>query len=130
MDGDPVRLLVVDDQPAFRAVVARVLARLPGFELAGEAGSGEEAVTAAGVLRPDMVLMDVHLPGIDGIEAAAGVVRIAPGTVVVLCSTYDIDDLAVPAGASGVAGYLNKEALSTDALRELWEQLGPTVATT
>jgi two-component system invasion response regulator UvrY len=97
----PVRVLVVDDQRPFRLVAAAVLARTPGFLLVGEAATGEEAVTLADALRPDLVLLDVRLPGISGVEAAASIVARVPGTVVVLCSSYAGADLPFPSTARG-----------------------------
>jgi DNA-binding NarL/FixJ family response regulator len=126
--GTDVRLLVVDDQRPFRVAAARVVARTPGFELVGQAETGEDAVTAAVALRPDLVLMDVHLPGISGIEAAELVAGAVPDAVVVLCSTYRRDDLPFPLESPGVAAYLHKEELRPSALRELWARLGPTAA--
>lgn len=121
MSATPVRVLVVDDRAPFRIAAAAVLARTPGFVRVGEAASGEEAVALAAALRPDLVLMDVRLPGISGVEAAAQVVAHAPGTVVILCSTYARADLPFPIDAPGVAGYLHKEELRPSALRELWD---------
>ena len=127
MTGPSVRVLVVDDQRPFRAAAAAVLNRMPDFELVGLAETGEEAVGAARELRPDLVLMDVRLPGISGIEAAAQVAESVPAAVVVLCSTYARADLPFRIDQPGVAGYLHKEELRAPALRELWEGLRPPV---
>ncbi len=123
-----VRVLVVDDQRPFRMAAAAVLKRMPDFELVGQSETGEDAVAAAEALRPDLVLMDVRLPGISGIEAAGRVAATTPSSVVVLCSTYARDDLPFGLDAPGIAGYLHKEELRAPALRELWARLGPTVA--
>jgi len=123
--GTNVRLMVVDDQQPFRTAAARVTARTPGFELVGQAETGEDGVAAARELRPDLVLMDVQLPGISGIEAASQVACAVPGTVVVLCSTYRRDDLPFSIDSPGVAAYLHKEELRPSALLELWARLGP-----
>jgi len=120
-----VRVLVVDDQRPFRAAAAAVIARMPGWEVAGVAESGEAAVTAAAGLHPDLVLMDVHLPGIDGAQAAARVREVAPATVTVLCSTYRAEDLGVDPAGPGIAGYLHKEELGAPVLRALWERVSP-----
>jgi DNA-binding NarL/FixJ family response regulator len=74
-----VHVLVVDDQPAFRRAAARVVARLPGFELIGESETGEASVQAAHQLQPDLVLMDIHLPGIDGPEATRRILAAVVG---------------------------------------------------
>lgn len=123
--GNNVRLMVVDDQRPFRVAAARVAARTPGFELVGQAETGEDAVATATELQPDLVLMDVQLPGISGIEAAGLVAGAVPGTVVVLCSTYRRDDLPFSIDSPGVAAYLHKEELRPSALHELWTRLGP-----
>ena len=122
MSTEPVRVLVVDDQRPFRAAAAAVLARTPGFTLVAEAASGEDAVHVAAEERPDLVLMDVRLPGMSGIDAAGLIVAAHPGTVVVLCSTYHRDDLPFDLDAPGVASYLHKEELRPPVLRELWER--------
>jgi DNA-binding NarL/FixJ family response regulator len=118
-----VRVLVVDDQRPFRFAASAVIARMPGWEVAGVAETGEAAVTAAAGLRPDLVLMDVHLPGIDGAEAAARVCAASPGTRTVLCSTYRREDLRIDADGPGIAGYLHKEELGAPVLRELWDRI-------
>jgi DNA-binding NarL/FixJ family response regulator len=125
--GTKVRLMVVDDQRPFRTAAARVAARTPGFELVGQAETGEAGVAAARDLRPDLVLMDVQLPGISGIEAAAQVACAVPAAVVVLCSTYRRDDLPFPIDSPGVAAYLHKEELQPSALLDLWARLGPRI---
>lgn len=118
---DPVRVLVVDDQRPFRLAAAAVLARTPGFLLVGEAGSGEEAVAVVATLHPDLVLLDVRLPGISGVEAAARIAEQEPRTVVVLCSSYARADLPFPLDGPGVAAYLHKEELRPSTLRAVWE---------
>lgn len=123
--GTCVRLMVVDDQRPFRVAAARVVARTPGFELVGQAETGEDAVATAPALRPDLVLMDLHLPGMSGIEAATLVAGAVPGAVVVLCSTYRRDDLPFELDSAGVAAYLHKEELRPSALHELWARLRP-----
>ena len=123
-DPTPVRVLVVDDQPPFRMAARLVLLRAPGFELVGEAGSGEESVELVGTLHPDLVLMDINMGGIDGIEATRQIVAAAPATVVFLCSTYQLADLPHEASTSGAQAYINKEELTPDVLRSLWDARG------
>ena len=125
----PVTVLVVDDQRPFRVAASAVLRRAPGFVLVGEAATGEEGVAQALALRPSLVLMDIRLPGIDGVEAARQVVAALPGTVVVLCSTYRREDLPYDIAGSGAAAYVHKEELRPDLLRRLWDEFRPPVPT-
>jgi DNA-binding NarL/FixJ family response regulator len=120
-----VRVLVVDDQRPFRLAAASVLRRTPGFVLAGEVESGEAAVTVAKELRPDLVLMDIRMPGVDGIEATKLLLAELPSTVVFLCSTYERPDLPVDAAESGAAAYIHKEELRPELLTELWLREAP-----
>lgn len=113
-------VLVVDDQAQFRLAARAVLRRLDEFELAGEARSGHEAVELADRLRPELVLMDINMPQMSGIQATRQILAAHPDTVVILCSTYDVRDLPADAGASGAAGYVNKEQLGTEMLRRIW----------
>jgi DNA-binding NarL/FixJ family response regulator len=117
-------LLVVDDQAPFRFAAKAVLRRLDGFELTGEAGSGAEAIALVEELRPDLVLMDINMPGMNGIEAARQIVAAHPEVVVVLCSTYDVADLPPDVAASGASGYVSKERFGADVLRRLWDGRG------
>jgi DNA-binding NarL/FixJ family response regulator len=117
-----VRVLLVDDQERFRQVARTVVDRVPSFVLVGEATGGEEAVALSVELSPDLVLMDIHLPVVDGIEATRRIVAAQAATVVVLLSSYDRDDLPSGAMASGARAYLHKEELSPDALRQIWDE--------
>ena len=120
--SEVVSVLVVDDQAPFRLAARAVLRRTEGFELVGEAVDGEDAVAQAGALRPALVLMDINMPGLNGIEATRRILAEAPGTVVFLCSTYQRDDLPPEAADSGFAAYVNKEDLGPDLLRRLWAE--------
>jgi DNA-binding NarL/FixJ family response regulator len=126
----PRTVLVVDDQSPFRFAAKAVLRRLDGFELAGEAASGEEAVALVDELHPDLVLMDINMPGMNGIEATRQIVAAHPEAVVLLCSTYDVADLPPDVAASGASGYLNKERFGVEVLRRLWEDRDPGVFAT
>jgi DNA-binding NarL/FixJ family response regulator len=119
--ADEVTVLVVDDQAPFRLAARAVLRRAAGFALVGEAATGEEAIEKAAELGPALVLMDINMPGINGIEATRRIVDAAPGTVVFLCSTYQRSDLPPEAQDSGAAAYVNKEELGPDLLRTLWD---------
>ena len=114
------RVMLVDDQaPVLRAMVA-VVTETPGFEVVGSAVSGEEAVEVAAMLLPDLVLMDINLPGIDGLEATRRILARRPATVVLLLSTYDQEAGALFATESGAAAYVAKAAFGPDRLVEVW----------
>ncbi|HET9967334.1 MAG TPA: response regulator transcription factor [Streptosporangiaceae bacterium] len=116
----PLSVLVVDDQAPFRFAVKAVLRRLPCFQLAGEAKSGPEAITLVDEVHPALVLMDINMPEMNGIEATRRIVAAHPDVVVFLCSTHDVTDLPPGAPTSGARAYINKERFGADALRQLW----------
>jgi DNA-binding NarL/FixJ family response regulator len=91
-----------------------------GFSVVGEAESGEAAVDQAANLAPDLILMDINLPGINGIEATRRICEARPGTVVVLLSTYKAEDLPGDARQSGAVAYVNKEEFAPNILQDLW----------
>jgi DNA-binding NarL/FixJ family response regulator len=113
-----VRVLIVDDQEPFRRAMAAVVTATDGFSVAGSATTGEESLAAVAELRPDLVLMDVNLPGLDGIEAARRLTAAPDGPVVVLLSTYDVDQ--VDLAGSGAAAYVAKAELGPDRLSAAW----------
>jgi DNA-binding NarL/FixJ family response regulator len=119
-----VRVLLVDDQAPFRRAMRAVVAETAGFEVVGEASSGEESVVAAAALRPDFVLMDVNLPGIDGLEATRRMRGRQSAPVVLLLSTYDEDAGAHFVAECGAAAYVTKSALGPDRLSEVWTAAG------
>jgi DNA-binding NarL/FixJ family response regulator len=115
-----VGVLTVDDQPLFRAAAAAVVDATPGFETIGEAASGEEALRLASALHPDLVLLDVRMPGIGGIEAARRLGAAQPDVIVVLVSIEDMTDIASLVRSSGAAASLQKQALCPKVLAALW----------
>ncbi len=124
MSDEPVRVLVVDDQLPFREAARAVVARLSGFDVVAEAESGEEAVDVVDAIHPQLVLMDINMGGIDGIEATSRITAANPETMVVLLSTYELADLPPRARTSGAAAYVNKDDFGGRILRRLWESGG------
>jgi DNA-binding NarL/FixJ family response regulator len=119
-----VPVVVVDDQPPFRAAARAVVEHTDGFRWVGEAETGEDALRLVTSLRPRLVLLDIKLPGIDGIETARRITSALPGTVVLLCSTYAPSDVPPDAATSGAAAYVHKEELSPALLQSLWTEHG------
>jgi DNA-binding NarL/FixJ family response regulator len=117
-----VRVLIVDDHAPFRGAARTVVALTEGFEVAGEAETGEDAVNAARALAPDLVLMDVHLPGIDGDEASRRILQGAQRPVILLLSTHDPLEYGPLAAECGAAAYLAKEEFGPDTLASAWAQ--------
>lgn len=115
----PTPVLIVDDQAPFRSIARQVVELTPGFEVVGEAESGEDAVDLAAALAPSVVLMDINLPGINGIEATRRIMAAAPSTRVVLLSTYRESDLPADALASGARRYVHKEDLEPGVLLDV-----------
>ncbi len=109
---DAVSVLIVDDQAPFRSAARTVVTLAPGFEVLGEAETGEEAVATATSRRPGLILMDINLPGISGIEATRQIVAADDTTKVILLSTYTEDDLPADARSCGALAYVHKEDLS------------------
>jgi DNA-binding NarL/FixJ family response regulator len=119
---EPLSVIVVDDQAPFRMAARAVIRRSEGFSLAGEAENGVKALELANEVHPDVVLMDINMPEMGGIEATRRIVSDLPDTFVILCSTYDISDLPPDAPASGARAYVHKEQLGATTLRRLWDQ--------
>jgi two-component system, NarL family, invasion response regulator UvrY len=119
-----VGVLTVDDQAVFRQVANEVIAQTAGFEPLGEAQSGEEALRAVERLNPELVILDVRMPGIGGIEAARRITADHPRTVVVLISIEDPDDVADEARSSGAVALVRKQDFGPALLRKLWTMHG------
>ena len=105
-----VRLLVVDDHPVVRQGLRTFLETRPDFEVVGEAGDGESAVAEAARLRPDVILMDLVMPGTDGLEAITRIRAADPAARIVVLTSFASADQVVPALRAGAAGYLLKDA--------------------
>lgn len=147
MTDQPIRLLLVDDQELIRVGFRLVLEAEPDLLVVGEAGDGDAAVAQAATLKPDVVLMDVRMPGRDGIAATEQIVRERPETRVLVLTTFDLDEYAFGAIRAGASGFLLKDAQRQEMLgavravhrgdavlapritRRLMEHLGPQLAT-
>lgn len=121
MEQSPVGVLIVDDQAPFRRAAAAVVRLTPGFRVIGEAESGEDAIVQVESVQPALVLMDINMGGINGIEATRRIVAAHPEIMVLLLSTYQANDLPADAGSSGFAAYINKDEFGPGVLRELWD---------
>lgn len=110
MNPNTIRILLADDHPVVRDGLAAMLSTQPDFAVVGEAGTGAEAVTEAARLRPDVVLMDLEMPALDGIEAIRRLRTAAPAVQVVVLTAFDTDERIVGALQAGAQGYLLKGA--------------------
>ncbi|MFE7974212.1 response regulator [Streptomyces shenzhenensis] len=113
----PARVVVVDDQTVVREGIVMLLGLLPGIEVVGAAGDGEEAVKAVAELAPDVVLMDLRMPRCDGVEATRRIRAEYPGTQVVVLTTFADDESLFPALRAGARGYLTKDAGGDEIVR-------------
>ncbi len=116
-----LRVLVVDDQLPFRRAARSVLRSSFEFELVGEARSGEVAVAMVRSLRPDVVVLDIKMAGVGGIEAARSIATASPETLTILVSTYREEELPAGVRTCGAAGYIHKSEFGAPALRALLE---------
>jgi DNA-binding NarL/FixJ family response regulator len=118
--SDPVRILTVDDQPLFREAARATIRRMPGFELVAESADGESAIGLAREADPDMVIVDVRMAGMDGLETARRLHEEDPSRVIVLVSSADVRGLSGLAAAAGAAAVVDKRWLTPRFLRGLW----------
>ena len=122
---DEVRTLVVDDQETFRDALGSLIAATPGFTLAGEASNGEEGIAAVERLSPQLVLMDIRMAGIGGVETASILASLHPEVVVILTSVHGPEELPSDlVEASGAAAFTRKQNLRPRLLGELWKEHG------
>ncbi|TVP68197.1 MAG: DNA-binding response regulator [Nitriliruptor sp.] len=111
-----VRTLIVDDQATFRSAARLVVDLSDGFEVVGEAETGEDAVSLAAELQPDLVLMDVNLPGIDGLEATRRILASGSEARILVLSTYSRGEYEAAATAAGAVAFVSKDDFGPDSL--------------
>lgn len=116
-----VQVLIVDDQLPFREASRMVVEMTDGFEVAGEAESGQEAIGLVSELQPDLVLMDVQMPGISGIETTRRISALQDAPAVIVMSTHESGDYVDMAVSAGAVGFIPKSQFSFDTLVEMWE---------
>lgn len=121
---DRVTVLVVDDQAPFRDVARLVVEMADGFEVIGEADDGLSGVDAAAELQPSLVLMDLNMPDIDGLEATRRIRRDSPGTRVLILSTHDPADFRDQAVAAGAFDFISKSTFDPAVLADAWARVG------
>lgn len=119
MTNEPLRILLVDDHPLVREGLRALLTSLADMTIVGEAGDGEEAVTMALELQPDIILMDLHLPKLNGIEATRRIVSASPHIGILVLTMLGDDDSVFGAMRAGARGYLLKGAGKAEVLRAI-----------
>src|SRR5215831_9155259 len=115
--GPPLRVMVAEDQKVVRDGLVLLLGMLPGIEVAGAAVDGDDAVRQALELEPNVVLMDLHMPGCDGVEATRRLARVRPGVHIVVLTSYSDDETVLAALRAGARGFLTKDAGAADILQ-------------
>jgi DNA-binding NarL/FixJ family response regulator len=116
-----VRVLIVDDQEPFRLAARMVVEATDGFEVVGESESAEESIELARTLQPDLILMDVNLPAMNGLDATRRILQESNHIVVLILSTYEPDEYAPRAAEAGAAAYIPKSAFGPDRLAQAWK---------
>lgn len=110
MNDEVIRVIIADDHPVYRDGLSRLLTEIGGFDVVGLAADGNEAVDLASAVAPDVVVMDVRMPNLDGIEATRRITTASPTTGVVVLSMFEEDELVFAAVRAGARGYLLKDA--------------------
>src|SRR5262245_4989232 len=108
---DSIRILIADDHAHFRAGIAALLQSAPDTEVIGEAATGDEAIERAAALQPDVILMDINMPSVNGVEATRRILHTSPHISILVLTMFDDDDSVFAALRAGARGYLLKGAL-------------------
>jgi DNA-binding NarL/FixJ family response regulator len=116
---EPIRVLIADDHPHFRDGLRALLLSAPDLEVVGEAGDGDKAISLATGLQPDVILMDLNMPGMSGIEATRRILHTSPHISILVISMFEDDDSVFAALQAGARGYLLKGALKAEILRAI-----------
>jgi len=119
MNSDPIRVLIVDDHAPFRTGLRALLASIPEMEVAGQAENGSDAIHEASKLQPDVILMDIQMPGMNGIEATRIIYQTSPHIGVIVLTMFEDDDSVFAAMRAGARGYLLKGADQAEILRAI-----------
>jgi len=116
---EQMRVLIADDHPVFRDGLRTLLGSMPETEVVGEASTGDEAIAQAATLQPDVILMDLHMPGLNGIEATRIILRTSPHIGILVLTMFEDDDSVFAAMLAGARGYLLKGADQSEIVRAL-----------
>jgi len=116
---EPIRVLIADDHPLFRDGLRTLLSAMPETEVVGEVATGEEAIAQATTLQPDVILMDLHMPGLNGIEATRAILHTSPHIGILVLTMFEDDDSVFAAMRAGARGYLLKGADQVEIARAL-----------
>jgi len=116
---EPLRVLIADDHPLFRHGLSTLLSASPDFEVVGEVTTGEEVMTQAATLQPDVILMDIQMPGINGIEATRRILHTSPNIRILVITMFEDDASVFMAMRAGARGYMLKDAQKADMLQAI-----------
>jgi DNA-binding NarL/FixJ family response regulator len=116
---EPIHVLIADDHTLFRAGIRALLNLFPDIQVVGEASTGEEAVSKSEALLPDVILMDIQMPGVNGIEATRRIIRTSPNVAVIVVTMFEDDDSVFSAMRAGARGYILKDANEKEVLRAI-----------